>query len=327
MNAQIHNTFSERHVHVLCVGKDEDAHPPHGYDNSWTFARQFHVSPFNDRSGYYNCAIVSPTRPPFSSKSEDSTSVVLLPLPTVRIHLYTQPTSSQPSQLKLTATLRPTQAAILTTTSLFSALAHYPFALLLSFIRIAYQAWILHYRKKLDVYARPEPAATRLGNNGKNESESVENRLPLPDNVPRGGAGGGIGWQKEGVLEAYARRLTECFLAVRASEMSTRIILESANPTLGTKTFGPAATTRKLMITYRTPRVFTLLLTSPSMVLFLAAARDAERIMGVSDEAFFREVMSIPSKVEGEKERKKMCFVIRAGFCSQGCYGVPESDE
>jgi hypothetical protein len=99
-------------------------------------------------------------------------------------------------------------------------------------------------------------------------------------------------------MERYARRRTEKFLARRATDMGTRIVLDSTNPALGARVFEPSSSTtmgKVLTITYRSPRIFTLLIASPSVEVFLAAARDAERLLGVSDDGLFREVMAAKS--------------------------------
>lgn len=50
---EVHNTFAERHIYVCEVGQHEDEDGRKGYEYAWTFPRAFHVSPFNDRAGYY----------------------------------------------------------------------------------------------------------------------------------------------------------------------------------------------------------------------------------------------------------------------------------
>ncbi|KAH9969981.1 hypothetical protein BGW80DRAFT_1461605 [Lactifluus volemus] len=46
---EIHNTFGECRVHILEVGRAEEA-PNVNFDHQWSFPRPFHVSPFNDPS-------------------------------------------------------------------------------------------------------------------------------------------------------------------------------------------------------------------------------------------------------------------------------------
>lgn len=136
------------------------------YEHQWTFARDFHVSPFNDRLGHYRVSVSAPPAP--SSPSHQSSP----PRPKIRIHLHAPPAHSPPSPapesdqtegqhpigpLKLRAILYARHAVPLTSATLLGAVARYPFALFLSFVRILYHAWILHYGKRLDVFPRPDP--------------------------------------------------------------------------------------------------------------------------------------------------------------------------
>lgn len=80
------------------------------------------------------------------------------PLPTIRIQ-YLEPDSAgqSPGPLKLSATLRATSSVPLTSRSLLLSLLRQPFSLVLTLARVYYQAWVLHYVKRLDVFPRPEP--------------------------------------------------------------------------------------------------------------------------------------------------------------------------
>ncbi|THG97456.1 hypothetical protein EW145_g7610 [Phellinidium pouzarii] len=307
---EVHNTFGERHVYVLQTGSEhEDQNPPTGFDHSWTFPRQFHVSPFNDRSGFYSCSIVSPSFPPSHAYWSSLPQSVSL-LPTVRIQLYTTHPGYSTRKLKLTATLRPTSSVPLTSRTLLSALIRQPFALLLSFPRIVREAARLHYRRRLDVYPRPEPrtVAPALEEFFVEEPNSVQKYAD-----GKFGVGGGVGWLPEGTLERYARRLTEDFLERRAREMGIQVILVSADPVYGKKCFprdsngqsektgqlessagpeNPRWISRVLTIAFRSPRLFTLLFACPSPHHVLLVGRDAERLFAVSSEPLFIEVFS-----------------------------------
>jgi hypothetical protein len=194
-------------------------------------------------------------------------------------------TTMKAGPLKLTATIRPTSAVPFTTSSLLSALLKAPPALLLSMPRIIYQAWILHYRKGLDVYARPEPYFVASSTTG----DEAEARISAV-------VEGGIGWQPEGPLEAYARRRTEAFLRQRVQQIDTAISLVSANPAVPTKTFGsPKEAASHLVIQYMSPRFFSTLFLVPSGSHALLTASDQahgkiDRIFRVSDRALFLEV-------------------------------------
>ncbi|KAG8703792.1 hypothetical protein FRC08_002632 [Ceratobasidium sp. 394] len=165
---EVHNTFGERHAYVLQVGKDEDVGDKKitGYEHQWTFPRQFHVSPFNDRSGHYVCSVVMPSHPPPSDAASESAPTTTPPRPIINLHLHTAPPSPR---LKLTALLRPVVSEPLTARTLVSAIFLPPpaswfslplgAALFLTAFRIVYHAARLHYQHNLAVFARPEPIA------------------------------------------------------------------------------------------------------------------------------------------------------------------------
>ncbi|KAH8834813.1 hypothetical protein DL96DRAFT_1571857 [Flagelloscypha sp. PMI_526] len=255
---EIHNTFGETHVHVLQAGKNEDQCIPNGFDNSWTFRREFHVSPFNDRLGHY---VVS-TIDPFSSTSFKEPRVA------VRVHQHAEPTSDDViGPLKLTALLRSKRTIPLTASNIITILARYPLALFLTLARVLYHAWILHYVKRLDVFARPEPLPASSYWIGKSGKVSLA---------------GGTKWLPAGAIETYARRKVESFLSRRAQELQTKVIL-----------VGPDS--RQPPTVYETtsdPRNFTILLASPSAEHALLVGCDAEGLFVPSSRELFLRVFS-----------------------------------
>ncbi|KAJ7080010.1 hypothetical protein B0H15DRAFT_492879 [Mycena belliarum] len=274
---EVHNTFGEAHVYCLEPGKREDKAPSRGFDHQWTFPRMFHVSPFNDRSGFYTVSVTRPSHPP--SGVPPTTDPTPPPRPNVRVHLHTasaDPTVSGP--LKLAALLRPSVSTPLTTPALLSALSRTPFALFLSFARIAYVAWILHYVKRLDVFPRPPP-------------------LPHPSLSASSGAADTIRHLPAGALEEYAQRRVKVFLTARASTTHITITLVPADPALNPITFAPKDSDpplRTLRIHYAAPLFFAALLRAPSPqhALRLGAA---ERLFSVNDASLFCTVFSAPT--------------------------------
>ncbi|KAG6857017.1 hypothetical protein H0H87_010689 [Tephrocybe sp. NHM501043] len=273
----VHNTFGETHVYVLEVGKNEDSTNtrPKGrrFIHQWTFLREFHVSPFNDRSGFYTISIKSPSHPPTQSLHHNKP-----PRPAVRIHLHNPSDTQGIGPLKLTALLRSTASFPLTTPNVLASLSRLPFALLLSMPRILRQAWTLHYRKRLNVFLRPEP-------------------LP-PSQKPEFGAwrrGGGVKWLREGLLERYARGRVLAFLGERADQAGVHITLVSADPLVPDYTMGVAESTQHLVITYLSPRFFTILFTVPSPEHALLLASDTEHIFSVSSRELFITVFTPPT--------------------------------
>lgn len=298
---EVHNTFGERHVYVLRTGREsEEEDVPPGFTHSWLFPRQFHVSPFNDRSGYYKCSIVEPWKHPVSPSSmleddNDRSPGSSFKYPSVQIHLYT----TQPTRLKLTALLRPTSVISLNSRNLLSTLLTFPLTLFLSFPRIAYEAYRLHYDKQLDVYARPEPRAVEESvEKAFSSDKNLEPRNPVQDGVGHNlGRGGGVGWQPEGILERYCRLVTEDVLDHQAQARWIHVTLVSSNPALGQRHFLPhnvnadEKSIKYLTLTYHTSRFFLVLLSSPSPQHALLVAR-AEGLCIVSDENLFVQVFT-----------------------------------
>ncbi|KAJ3516474.1 hypothetical protein NMY22_g14205 [Coprinellus aureogranulatus] len=313
---EVHNTFGEGHAYVLTVGIGEDTQEcrSDGYDHQWTFARQFHVSPFNDRSGYYTVAIKRPTHPPFHTDLGAQ-----LPRPTVRVQLYTEkPQSQSPStsksnlsgpfpfrgQLKLTAILRPTASEPLSSAAVAQSLVKVPFDLFLTMPRILYQAWILHYGKpRLDVYLRPEMKWTSLWRRPRPVGASGSSGEG-GDGIGKT-SGGGVMWLGEGLADRYARCKVEEFLKRRVDETGIRVTCIPANPAMDPKTWvpktdGQAGTTDKedlhLRIWYFSSKLFTTLLLSPSADYALLLGCDTKGWFQVSSRPLFRRLFCSPSR-------------------------------
>ncbi|KAF5389097.1 hypothetical protein D9757_004910 [Collybiopsis confluens] len=283
---EVHNTFGETHIYFMRPGVEEESLSVLQciYDHRWTFPRAFHVSPFNDRKGFYTVSIKLPTIP------ED-------PKPVVIIQLREPDVNSTPGNTKITAILRTTSALPLVSSlsavrDVLFTLMLLPLSLFLSFSRILYQAWVLHYRKRnmendhydLKVYLRPEPFLPVPAYTSPPPGNEMKTRL-----FPAAGAG------------ITTRRLSSGFFASRARQyvkefLRTRVELEDGK--LGVVLVEPEAlgdqeewflpsdwkeeAGRTLRITLLTPVFFELLLTAPGPGLVLLAG-------GVID----------PSKVEG----------------------------
>eukprot|EP00002_Diphylleia_rotans_P031208 TRINITY_DN6475_c0_g1_i2.p1 TRINITY_DN6475_c0_g1~~TRINITY_DN6475_c0_g1_i2.p1 ORF type:complete len:761 (+),score=138.72 TRINITY_DN6475_c0_g1_i2:86-2368(+) len=130
--AEVNNTFDESHVYVL---------PSESHDSLITTdfrarsAKQFHVSPFNDTSGEYVFR--------FSSLEKELNVVINL---------------VKENQIHMTAFIRaPEKICIEKTSDVYQAMLGYPFTLFLTSPRIMWEAAKLHYKKRLPVYAKPNP--------------------------------------------------------------------------------------------------------------------------------------------------------------------------
>ena len=198
------------------------------------------MSPFNDRLGTYTISV----RAPFPSGDSD----MILPLIRVRMH-------TPEGALKLSASLRAKYAAPFRTHTVFASLAARPFILFLTFPRIVSEAAVLHYRRRLAVYKRPEPKPVRW-------TITPSSTAPTPSK------GGGIGWLRPTLLESAAWHAVNSFLARRADALGVCITLQPGDPSEQTQCFGPHrdgedkmnnSAARELVISYLSPRFFTLL--------------------------------------------------------------------
>ena len=161
---EVHNTFGERHIYVLESGNREDPVAERGYDHQWTFARSFHVSPFNDRGGFYRLFL----KEPFGPKHEGFVLGIRLLLlvgaeeaegaeqggrpKLVKKMMATLDSVSAPrSKSKVGRQVRPMSWA-----TLYAALMRQPVDLFLTFVRILYEAAKLHFVKRLDAFGRPD---------------------------------------------------------------------------------------------------------------------------------------------------------------------------
>ncbi|KAI0063377.1 hypothetical protein BV25DRAFT_423649 [Artomyces pyxidatus] len=260
---EVHNTFGERHVYILETGKNEDS-PERGFDHQWTFPRTFHVSPFNDRQGFYTVSLRAPSHPPSDSPIPPGSGVN----PIIRIHLHTptSPPSAKKGPLKLTALHRTLRAEPLTTRSVLTALLVHPFLLFMSMPRILYQAWVLHYRRRLSVYRRPDPLPV---------SPSASSSAPF--------AGGGVCWLPPSLLERAAERRVTAYVHARARALGVTVVLRPGDPRDPPRTLGAADARRTLHVTYRGPQFFVNIVLADD-----ADARASD--LDVSDAGLFAEV-------------------------------------
>ncbi|KAF8905595.1 hypothetical protein CPB85DRAFT_1376774 [Mucidula mucida] len=257
---EVHNASGQKHVYILEVGKNEET-PSKGFDHQWAFRRTFHVSPFNDLSGFYVLSIIRPAHPPSFTGSPSAP-----PLPAVRVHLHLDnPTDPEsPGQLKLTGLFKPESARPLTTVALLYTLARYPLGLLLASPRILYHAYILHYHKRLDVFIQPEPK-------------------------PSWGTTEHVG----GIFDAYARRRNEAFLRRRVEETKTTVRLVAGDPLVPEMVFTPCISEKnaeELIIRYTAPKFFSILFSAPSAKHALLMGSTSEGFFTVSDEDMFLRV-------------------------------------
>jgi DUF1365 family protein len=122
---EVHNTFGEKHIYVVPYSKGPQS-----------ITRRFHVSPFNDCLGTYQFKTTPPENGIF-----------------IELTLITP--ESKP---KLVATLKSrSDTAMNNSWAVLRLSVLCGWWIFMSFPRILFEAWKLHYRKKMPVYMRPEP--------------------------------------------------------------------------------------------------------------------------------------------------------------------------
>lgn len=219
----------------LTVGADRHEH-------QWTFPRAFHVSPFNDRSGYYQVSLIDPLK-----SSSYSIKILLL-----------EPDHSKKLMATLEGSAEPlSDAAILRSSLLF------PLSLLLTAARIVYQAFILHYFKRLNVFARPEPFV------GQHQQENSVGPTAAPN--------GSIHWQQPTTAQLWLRSQFEVALqrCVDQHSESVQVTVQPADFTQPTSTiartalgsdgaaFSPATEHHKITLRFHSHTAFEELLMAP----------------------------------------------------------------
>lgn len=224
------------------------------------------MSPFNDRSGFYRVSVVDP-------------------LQAARLSIHIALLTSD-RRKKLVATLEGVGEP-LSDGALIGALLRFPLELLLTTPRILYQAAKLHYRRRLDVYPRPEP--------------HVDGGVAVAVNpVEGGGRAASVLWQDWAGGDARAVRLVgrsfeiACARYEEASGERVQVVFEAEDVARERLVVGPERSDRTLTIRYASPLVFTDLLMLPSAEAALLIGSHTERRWRVDDEALFRDLWTGP---------------------------------
>ncbi len=128
--AEVNNTFGERHLYILREPEGGLTRFPLRFRHD----KQFHVSPFNDMRGHYAFSL--------SELGPNMRLVIDLLRDDVKV---------------LTAVLSG-HAVPLDSRALLSRMLRHPFRIVSNLPRIAWQACLLHYRRGLPVYRKPNPS-------------------------------------------------------------------------------------------------------------------------------------------------------------------------
>ncbi|EST09052.1 Protein of unknown function DUF1365 [Kalmanozyma brasiliensis GHG001] len=297
---EVHNTFSERHIYVLRSGVDEDLPRREGYAHQWTFPRSFHVSPFNDRGGFYRLFLRHPL--PTSSSSFDLG---------IRLLLLVESDSTPPKlEKKLMATLdslppskngrsvRPLSPATLT-----AALLRQPLDLFLTFIRILWQAGKLHFAKKLDAFGRPDMVQpTEVA--GKWDGVGLPpplNRIQAHRAEGKAAVGGGLVYPEAGWGERVAKDHVRTLLEKRVRETEGwRVKIHSTDPADEGLDVGLGP--KELVLYTRSFGVYVDLMTYQPRLALLLGSRVGRR-WGVNSVELFNEFFANPASQTGVRKR------------------------
>lgn len=313
---EVHNTFAERHLYVLEAGVGEDEIPEsgpgssrrRGYDHQWTFARSFHVSPFNDRGGFYRLFLTEPL-----SRDRPSDPFKL----GIRLLLLVESQDDKkPKTLekKLMASLDsyPTHHARrvlpLSALSLYTAVLRQPFDLLLTFARILFEAGKLHFLKRLDAFARPDMVQTdeRMGVDFT-PFDGVG--LPPPTNgiqphrsasvKDASASAAGVLYPDQGWNETLAKHQLALFAAKRIDELKREdgctwsLQVSNTDPADHGISIGPESADRTVVLYTRSGSVYTDLhvMSSPGLALLLGSL--VGRRWGVNDVDAFKRFFQV----------------------------------
>jgi len=126
-----------------------------------------------------------------------------------------------------------------------------------------YQAYRLHYERKLAVYPRPEPRALKDGVDEWNESEKGE------------GVGYGLGWQSPGWAEKKAQSIVLQYIRRRSLETGVGVTIRFRDRR------EEISTGNELVITTSDPKFFTSLVASPSALHFTTIAPEMSTISNI----------------------------------------------
>ncbi|OWZ38945.1 hypothetical protein C349_04180 [Cryptococcus neoformans var. grubii Br795] len=271
---EVHSAFDESHSYTLTPDSPLRHEPAKGYDFGFTIPRSFHVSPFNSRDGYYRVDIINPF-PVGHTKIPGfvpSFKIFLRVLSTDKKIKFMANSISGPSPpLRL-------ERGMKSVVDVLWALTKWPGTLFLVRARTNWQAYILHYRKNLALYPRPEPINS-FSTDMFNQPEKDEHGVGVP-------------LQKSPItsIEKRAQEVVCKWAAGRAEELRVRLEIEFEGDRDNVQ-LGPQGK-ETLNIKTADSDFFNDLLITPSPQHFLILAH--ERYTEISNPLLFKEFFSAP---------------------------------
>lgn len=133
---EVNNTFGEKYWYPMVLNEDQLDHPSKSLE--FIQPKKFHVSPLNHRQGHYKTRLIDPLIHNYLK---------------VSISLVKNATDKQ---TWFYADVQGIQKS-LNLVTYFQLLFNYPINVFLTFPRIIYQAYQLHYKKQLKIFPRPNP--------------------------------------------------------------------------------------------------------------------------------------------------------------------------
>ncbi|KAI4099685.1 MAG: hypothetical protein LQ339_005850 [Xanthoria mediterranea] len=167
MILEVNNTFDERRLYFLKGGhddpKDEHAADPSPSKFKDTWAKDFHVSPFNSRKGSYALNAYDPFSPNLSGTGMIDNTITLRSSkshPKLVARVFSTEASSDPATIGYWASLR--------------FIAAWWWVGFVTFPRIVREAGKLFFRRKLHVWYRPEVLKDTIGRQATQDEVVVE---------------------------------------------------------------------------------------------------------------------------------------------------------
>lgn len=298
----------QRHVYVLptrhCPSSStldaNDSHsttplePSGNHDYAWIFPRTFHVSPFNNRSGFYRLDV----QDPFLDQPNNKTIK-----PRVKITLN-QLTAEK--ETKLYAALlsspnpRKVPRPITARNILAMVLYRQPWDLLLTSFRILKEAWVLHYIKQLAVYPRPEPHVNEKSEENQEQQRAQWHLNPIEADAH--GIGRSIGFRPISSSETSAQAIMLHLIQGQLDEdpsLNISVDIQFADPARATIHLAPSGGTQPnrkfnrpcLVVKSSSPTFFLQLLMTSNPRLFVLMSLQQGQLT-LSDSDLFHRLMT-----------------------------------
>ena len=166
MILEVNNTFDERRMYLL---KPDDDADPGKFRHQW--AKDFHVSPFNDRTGDYSVVAIDPFQHLDRSSGESMQKIKI----DNNITLSTDPPDAKPKLVaRIFSTSTPLDPSRMSLFQFIVFMCQWGLSGFLTNPRILWEARILWAKKKLQLFYRPEVNVGSIGRQEQKEEVEIE---------------------------------------------------------------------------------------------------------------------------------------------------------